>query len=78
MVEEWSKGERILLKRFDDYWQGPAPQESILSLSISEWSTKYLMFREGDIDIMSPSSPARACQPEKGTPVTLGCATLLI
>jgi peptide/nickel transport system substrate-binding protein len=62
MVEEWSKGERIQLTRFDDYWQGPAPEETILSLTISEWSTKYLMFREGDIDVMSPASPVQAEQ----------------
>lgn len=62
MVDEWSKNERIQLVRFDDYWQGAAPEETILSLNILEWSTKYLMFRQGDIDVMSPASPVQAEQ----------------
>jgi len=62
MVDEWSKNERIQLVRFDDYWQGAAPEETILSLNVAEWSTKYLMFRQGDIDVMSPSSPVQAEQ----------------
>jgi peptide/nickel transport system substrate-binding protein len=62
MIEEWSKSERIQMVRFDDYWQGPAPEETILSLNIPEWSTKYLMFTQGDVDVMSPASPTQAEQ----------------
>jgi peptide/nickel transport system substrate-binding protein len=61
-IKEWSKGERILLERYDDYWQGAAPEELVLSLNVPEWSTKYLMFILGDVDIMSPASPAQAEQ----------------
>jgi len=61
-VTEWSKGERILLERYDDYWLGAAPEKTVLSLNIPEWSTQYLMFRQGDIDLIKPNSPSQAEQ----------------
>ncbi|MCW4019829.1 MAG: ABC transporter substrate-binding protein, partial [Candidatus Bathyarchaeota archaeon] len=61
-VVEWSKNERILLERNEDYWVGPAPTERFLSLNIPEWSTKYLMLRQGDLDMVSPAAPSEAEQ----------------
>jgi len=49
-VKEWSKTERILLERNDDYWRGPAPTKYVLGLYIPEWSTRYMMLKQGDID----------------------------
>lgn len=50
-IKEWSKSERILLERNEDYWKGPAPTKYILGMRIGEWSTKFLMLKQGDIDL---------------------------
>jgi peptide/nickel transport system substrate-binding protein len=47
---EWSKGERILVERFDNYWMGPAKIKYILQLYVPERSTRYLMFMKGELD----------------------------
>jgi len=57
-VKEWSKSERILLERNDDYWKGPAPTKYFLGLYIPEWSTKYMMLKQGDIDCTETSVSA--------------------
>jgi len=54
-VKEWSKTERILLERNEDYWKGPAPTKYILGLYIPEWSTKFMMLKQGDIDAAETS-----------------------
>ena len=42
--------ERVILERFDDYWEGPAPLKRVVWLEIIEWSTRQLMLINGDID----------------------------
>ncbi len=51
----WSKQERVLFERHEDYWKGPAPTKYILSLTVPEWSTRLLMLKAGDIDVTSTS-----------------------
>ncbi|MFC1804071.1 ABC transporter substrate-binding protein [Thermoproteota archaeon] len=59
---EWSKTDRVTFERFDDYWYGVAPNKYVYSLNVPEWSTKFLLLMQGDIDCMSPASPAQAEQ----------------
>jgi peptide/nickel transport system substrate-binding protein len=60
-IIEWSKGQRILLERNEDYWQGPAPIKYVKGLFIPEWATRFLMLKMGDID-MTSAQPAEAEQ----------------
>jgi peptide/nickel transport system substrate-binding protein len=48
--KEWSKGERIVFERNDDYWKGPAKLEFVRFLVVPEWSTRSLMLTNGDAD----------------------------
>ena len=54
-VVGWSKQERVLFERHEDYWKGPAPTKYILSLTVPEWSTRFLMLKAGDIDVTGTS-----------------------
>ena len=56
-ILEWSKGERIVFERFDDYWKGPAKLKYVRVIDVPEWSTRSLMLKMGDVDgITVPSS----------------------
>jgi peptide/nickel transport system substrate-binding protein len=56
-ILEWSKGERFVFERFDDYWKGPAELEFVRVIDVPEWSTRSLMLQLGDVDgITCPSS----------------------
>jgi peptide/nickel transport system substrate-binding protein len=59
MVKEKSTGNKIVLERFEDYWQGPAPVKYIRDLYVPEWSTRKLMLDAGDADIIAVHSPAQ-------------------
>lgn len=57
MIQEWSKGERFVFERFDDYWKGPAKLNYVRVIDVPEWSTRSLMLKLGDVDgITIPSS----------------------
>jgi len=50
MLERWVKGDEIVVTRFDDYWgEKPALRQGIYKI-VSEWSTRKLMFLQGDVD----------------------------
>ncbi|MFW6035866.1 MAG: ABC transporter substrate-binding protein [Halothermotrichaceae bacterium] len=51
-VEEWVSGEKITLTRNDDYWRDPAQLESVVIEMIDEWSTRKLMIKRGDADVV--------------------------
>ncbi|MCE4611491.1 MAG: ABC transporter substrate-binding protein [Desulfurococcales archaeon] len=48
---EWVPGQRIVLERFDEYWQGPAPMKRVVIMFVPELSTRLLMLKNGDVDI---------------------------
>jgi peptide/nickel transport system substrate-binding protein len=56
-VLEWSKGERMVFERNDDYWKGPAKTEYFRFLTVPEWSTRSLMLRAGDADGITIATP---------------------
>ncbi len=47
----WEHGKQVVLKRFDDYWRGPANFTEFIIMKVDEWSTRKLMFLKGDVDI---------------------------
>ena len=49
-ILEWSKGERFVFVRNDDYWKGPANMNYVRFISVPEWSTRSLMLKIGDAD----------------------------
>jgi peptide/nickel transport system substrate-binding protein len=50
-LEKWEHGKELSLIRFDDYWTGPAKLERVVIKYIDEWSTRKLMFLQGDVDL---------------------------
>jgi len=73
-VKEWSKGERILVERNENYWKGPAPTKYVEGLYVPEHSTAYMMLKQGDIDMTDCSATQAeifmALPPEEGIGVT--------
>ena len=49
-LQRWEHEVEYWLERWDDYRMGPAPLKYINRLSIDEWSTRKLMFQNGDAD----------------------------
>jgi peptide/nickel transport system substrate-binding protein len=52
MLEEWdSANQKVIMKRFEDYWAGPAQIETAIVWGIDEFSTRKAMLEAGDADI---------------------------
>ncbi len=51
-LERWEQGSEIVLVRNDDYWQGPAKTKRAIIKTVPEWSTRLLMLKTGDADIV--------------------------
>lgn len=51
MLEKWEHGKEVSLVRFNDYWRGPAKIERVIIKKADEWSTRKLMFLQGDVDM---------------------------
>jgi len=50
-LERWEKKNEIVLVRNNHYWGKPARIERIVIKRVTEWSTRKLMLRAGDLDI---------------------------
>jgi peptide/nickel transport system substrate-binding protein len=51
MLDRWEHGKQVVLKKFDQYWRGPANFSEFIIMKVDEWSTRKLMFLRGDVDI---------------------------
>lgn len=52
MLEQWdSANQKVIMKRFDDYWAGPANFETAIVWGVDEFSTRKAMLEAGDADI---------------------------
>ena len=50
-LQAWDRsGGQIVLKRFDDYFRGPAELETVFVKYIEEYNTRQLMLQSGDAD----------------------------
>lgn len=56
----WEKGVEVVMTRNDGYFRGPARFGQAVIRTIAEWSTQKLLFQQGDIDFMAPSSDVLA------------------
>jgi len=53
MLEEWdSANQRIVMKRYNDYWAGPANFETAIVWGVDEFSTRKSMLEAGDADVI--------------------------
>ncbi|KYK35766.1 MAG: ABC transporter substrate-binding protein [Theionarchaea archaeon] len=62
---EWIPNERIVLKRYDDYWRGPAELPNVVMKFIPEIGTRVMYLKKGDADIATGF-------PESNIPDVLG------
>ncbi|MGM0410190.1 MAG: ABC transporter substrate-binding protein, partial [Bacillota bacterium] len=51
-LEEWDNGQKVILKRNENYWREAANFETAIIRSIDEFSTRQLMIDEGDADMI--------------------------
>ena len=52
MLERWTKGREIVLKRFDDYWAGPAKVKYVIIKRVQEFTTRKLDLVRGNADMI--------------------------
>jgi len=64
---EWVRGERIVLERFDDYYEGTPPMAKIIYRVVPEAATRVALLETGEADIILRVSPDEAGRLE-GTP----------
>jgi peptide/nickel transport system substrate-binding protein len=50
--DRWDQGNQIVLIRNDDYWRPPAKVQKVVRKVVPEWSTRMLLFKTGDADIV--------------------------
>ncbi len=58
---EWVKGDRVVLERFDDYWQGPHPVERLVFRVVPDATTALAEIQAGTLDVAKISP--EACGP---------------
>lgn len=56
-VDEWSRGDSIIYKRFDDYWGEPAIAETAVLRWNSEGAARLLELQAGTVDMITNISP---------------------
>lgn len=52
VFKEWQKGQSVVLKRFDQYWQGKTRLQEIVFKVIPDAQTRMMAVKAGDIDLM--------------------------
>ena len=73
---EWVPGQRVVLERFDDYWQGPAKIKRVVIMPVPELSTRVLMLLSGDVDIADmPFTYRPQIEGKEGIVIHSGAAT---
>jgi peptide/nickel transport system substrate-binding protein len=66
MLDRWEHGKQVVLKRFDQYWRGPANFSEFI-IMVGEWNMTKLMFLKGDLDIAYvPSQNVKEVEGEPG------------
>jgi peptide/nickel transport system substrate-binding protein len=55
-IIEWSKGERILFERHEDYWEKTPSIKYVRYFSVPEFSTRKILMENGDVDGLSISA----------------------
>ncbi len=69
---EWSKGDRIVLDAYEDYWQSEYPKvDRVVYRPIPEASTRVAALQNDDIDIISRLSPEQADTIEQAEDIEL-------
>jgi peptide/nickel transport system substrate-binding protein len=63
MLDQWVKGQEVVLVRNDNYWRtepaweggptGPAALERVVIKKVDEWGTRFAMFQAGDTDFVT-------------------------
>ncbi len=57
-LASWEPGERIVLERFDEYWEGPATMSRVIRRIVEDTSTAIMLLQRGDVDWIDLDSPA--------------------
>jgi len=70
-LEDWVRGERVELKRFNDYWNGPAHVDGITYLIVPESAARVTMLKTGEVDAIIRVTPEDAAYLESATDVEI-------
>ena len=52
VLTEWENGDHVYLKRNENYWRKPANFKTVVFKNIDEFSTRRLLLRRGDADMI--------------------------
>ena len=56
-LQQWQRGDSIIMSRFDDYWGDPAPYETLVFRWAAEGSARLLELQAGTVDQITNVSP---------------------
>lgn len=70
-LSEWVRGERLVLERFDDYFEGPAPMARIEYRIVPEASTRIALLETGEADVTLRVSPDEVARLQDATGIKL-------
>jgi len=59
---KWDRGEKLVLERFDDYWQGPAEFSTVTFKGMSNDPARIAALLAGDVDIIDYVPPLDAAR----------------
>lgn len=68
---DWKKGDRITLKRFDDYWGEKAGVENLVIRAITESTNRTIELETGDVDLAYQVLPIDISRIESNPKLTL-------
>lgn len=71
----WSPGESLTLRRFEDYYQGPAPYETVVFRFIPDDVSRVNALLSGDVDIAGPLADEHARQVQRSPNTHLSTAS---
>lgn len=71
----WLPGQSLTLKRFEDYYQGPAAYEAVMFRFIPDDVSRVNALLSGDVDIAGPLADEHARQVEQGSNTHLSTAS---
>ena len=54
-MKEWRSGDQLVLERFDDYWNGPAPIKTVIYKLIPDTASGAIALEDGSIDFYQPA-----------------------
>jgi peptide/nickel transport system substrate-binding protein len=70
-LASWEPNQRIVLERFEGYWNGPAKLARVVRRIVTDNQTAIMLLKQGDIDFLQIVDPANLSQVEGVEGITM-------